>query len=189
MLKKMEEEEEIWKDIPGFENIYMVSSLGRVKSLPRMIFNGHRDFLSKEKIFKFRANRGGYLFVALYKNKQRFDYKIHQLVAMAFLDHKINGNVLVPNHINGIKTDNRACNLEVVSHRENCTTCFRKNKYKFSSIYPGVYWSKSAGKWISQIWDYKNVRHLGTFFSEEDAYSAYKIELSKIESKRNQQNG
>ena len=59
---------EIWKDIPGFEGLYQVSNLGRVKSLPRQIWNGKGYFVSKEKILHPNTLAKGYFQVELKKN-------------------------------------------------------------------------------------------------------------------------
>lgn len=106
---------EIWKPIKGFENEYLVSNLGRVKSLERYDrFNRH----VKEKILVPRPNTNGYLRVQL----RRKDYYIHRLVANAFIDNPNNYNEI--NHISGIKTDNKKSNLEWCNRQYN-------NQYNF----------------------------------------------------------
>ena len=75
---------EIWKDITGYEGLYQVSNLGRVKSLS---YRGSR----REKMLKPLKNREGYLFVILYKNSEVKHFTIHRLVANAFIKNsKIN---------------------------------------------------------------------------------------------------
>ena len=97
---------EIWKDVVGYESLYQVSNLGRVKSLHQ----------KKEKILSPRLCNG-YFLVALCLKNERKDIYIHQLVAMAFLNYIPNEYEKVVNHINDIKTDNRLENLQVVTHR------------------------------------------------------------------------
>lgn len=94
---------EIWKDIEGYEGLYQVSNMGRVKSLSN---NKKR----KEKILKSSKDGGGYLMVGLCKDGKQKCHKIHRLVASAFLDNP--NNLIEVNHINEIKTDNCAENLE-----------------------------------------------------------------------------
>lgn len=108
------EKEEIWKDILGFEGLYQVSNLGRVKSLERIDARGHRV---KEKILKPTINHKGYYKASLYKNSKVKKYSVHRLVYEAF-----NGQIpegLQVNHINEIKTDNRLENLNLMTCKEN----------------------------------------------------------------------
>lgn len=74
---------EVWKDIEGYEGLYQVSNLGRVKSLERIISDGrHR----KERILKPYDDGNGYLRVEL----QSKPFKLHRLVAQAFIPNPDN---------------------------------------------------------------------------------------------------
>lgn len=96
-------ENEIWRDIEGYEGLYQVSNLGRVKSLGN-------DKTKKEKILKFGKNKDGYLFVVLCKEGKRKNYTIHRLVANAFIKNP--SNLTCINHIDEDKTNNLVSNLE-----------------------------------------------------------------------------
>ena len=96
--------EEIWKDIEGFEGLYQVSNLGRVRSL------GH-DAWHKGRVLKQSFDgKGNYLFVGLHKDGKIKQKNVHRLVAETFIPNP--NNLPCVNHINEIKTDNRAINLE-----------------------------------------------------------------------------
>lgn len=158
--------EEIWKDIPNYEDNYQVSNLGNLKSLK----------FGKEKELKSKKDKYGYLAVGLRKNKNQKFFTVHQLVAMAFLNHIPCGHELVVNHINFIKTDNRLCNLELITARENTNL----KHIKSSSDFVGVSWHKVHKKWSSQIISKGKIIYLGLFESEEEASKYYEDALLAI---------
>jgi hypothetical protein len=177
----IDKEKEIWKDVPGYEGYYKVSSLGRVRGLDRVITykSGARKLLKGKMLSPAMSN--GYKQVALRMKGRRKTFKISQLVAMAFLGHKPDGHKLVVDHIDGNRLDDRVENLRIVTNRANASTCFRANNGTFSSEYVGIYWHSNSLKWHSRIY-YDGVRiYLGSFDNETDASDAYQKVLSKIE--------
>jgi len=175
------EEIEIWKDIPDYEGYYQCSTLGYVKSLDRIItrVNGEKQPI-KGRILKISIDRKWYSVVELSKNGCRKTFKIHQLVAITFLGHVLCGMKLIIDHRDGNKAKNWASNLQIVTNRQNSSTCFRKNEKLYSSKYVGVYWSKQFNKWHSRIRIGKKQKHIGYFHSEEEASESYQAALSKI---------
>ena len=110
---------EEWRDVVGYEGLYQVSSEGRVKSLERKVphcSGGER--IKKERILKPGVRSKGYLFVVLCAGGKSRMFSVHRLVCQAFHDNP--ENKLDVNHINENKTDNRACNLEWSTRKENC---------------------------------------------------------------------
>lgn len=111
-------ENEIWKEIPGYEGLYQVSNLGRVRTIERYVTekNG-KTRIKKSIIRKFVVSNSGYAQVTLTCKYKMKLCTVHRLVAITFLE-KVSGKNIV-NHINGIKTDNSLSNLEWCNKSEN----------------------------------------------------------------------
>lgn len=110
---------EIWKDIKGYENLYKVSNLGRIKSISKNTKNQHAY---QEIILKDIYDKDGYCQVNLYKNRKGKTYKVHRLVALAFLGEYYNLEV---NHKDGNKKNNCVNNLEWCSRSENTIHAYK----------------------------------------------------------------
>lgn len=105
-------ENEIWLPVVGYENLYEISNLGRVKSLSKV---GSK----KELIRKTGTDvRNGYVTIILRKNNIPLTKRVHSLVVEAFLKIKTNRKI-VCNHKDGNKQNNKLSNLEVISQKEN----------------------------------------------------------------------
>ena len=167
---------EEFRDIKGYEGIYQVSNLGRVKTLSRDIKcrGGFRTI--KEKILKTTTGKKGYLQISLSKIEcKRKTISIHQLVAIAFLNHVPDGHRVVVDHINNARTDNRVKNLQLITNRENIS-----KEIRGSSKYTGVSRCKKSNKWRADIYFNGKLRYLGCFTNEIDAHHTYQKELKKI---------
>lgn len=113
---------EIWKDIKGYEGLYQVSNLGRVKSVERIIkYNGigkgSGTRLYPSVILRQCLNTVGYYQVSLSINNNRKRFMVHRLVAQAFCNSSVDKYCV--NHIDGNYLNNIADNLEWVSNIEN----------------------------------------------------------------------
>lgn len=115
---------EVWKDIPGYEGAYQVSNTGFVRSLPRNFVNtrGERRSLPG-KILDYRKARHGYAMASLYRQMKFKNFKVHRLVAAAFLENPDDKPEV--NHKNLNKSDNRVENLEWVTPKENIQHAIR----------------------------------------------------------------
>lgn len=130
------------KDIPGWEGLYACTTDGRIWS--------HRSgiFLKPSK------TKNGYLHVTFTRDKSRYDYRVHRLVAITFLENVENKEQV--NHIDGNKLNNCLENLEWCTAEENIEhakkyklfkpTCFNPPKfdgkgpqvaYVFTNVYNG----------------------------------------------------
>lgn len=157
--------EEIWKDIPGYEGWYQVSNLGRIKRLKKIHCSfGQRHIVEREKILNTSRTKKGYLNVVLTndgKNKKTF--RVHRLVAMAFIPNIYNKPEV--DHINRIRNDNRVSNLRWATGKENrmntskCTLLEYKGEIKHLSE-----WCEIKNKKIPTV-----VRRLQNGWSIEDA--------------------
>ena len=111
---------EIWKDINGYEGLYQVSNLGRVRSLNRYVnsaIKNNNKVIRKGKILKFNSNWNNYLQVNLSKCGKEKMFAVHRLVALTFIPNP--NNLSQVNHIDGNKFNNSVNNLEWCTAKEN----------------------------------------------------------------------
>ena len=115
--------EEIWKDIEGYEGIYQVSNLGRLRSLDRYYTKPHprngvqTRYLKKGQIVKTFVGRNGYVGAVLKFERKQKNFMMHRLVAKAFVPGYFDGADV--NHKDCNRQNNRADNLEWMTRRDN----------------------------------------------------------------------
>ena len=119
-------QQERWKDIFGYDGMYQVSDLGRVRSKK----------YGRWKVLKNGTDSSGYLTVSLSKEKKVKCFLVHRLVAQAFIpnDNIFNNQI---NHINEDKTENKVSNLEWCSAQYNTTyndIHYRRKHPKYKQI-------------------------------------------------------
>ena len=121
---------EQWRDIDGYDGMYQVSDLGRVRS----------RYSGEWRVMKVVKSRVGYLQVGLWKDGKKKWFLVHRLVAQAFIENDNIFNTEV-NHINEDKEDNKVRNLEYCDRRYNNTyndiNWRRKNvkRHKLKDLY------------------------------------------------------
>lgn len=108
---------EIWKDIPGYEGCYQVSNLGRVKSLDRIVHRSDGRIQHKREHILKLSEADEYYVISLHKSAQTTYHTVHRLVASAFLDNPEQKQQI--NHIDGDKHNNCISNLEWATSSEN----------------------------------------------------------------------
>lgn len=114
----MDQSNEIWKPVVGYEGIYEVSDQGRVRSLDRIVaHNSGRTQRVYGKAMSVNRNSRGYMNVGLHKNGTLKTGAVHVLVLQAFVGPRPDGQVC--RHLNGNPIDNRLANLAWGTHSEN----------------------------------------------------------------------
>lgn len=169
-------QKEIWKEVPGYKGIYQVSDQGRVRSLDRECWNGRSIYKRKGIVLSQSVSKKGYYTIRLNLKNKAKTFSVHQLVAMAFLNHKPDGNKIVVDHRDNNPLNNNLSNLQLISNRENVSKDL-KNK---TSKYTGVSWCKRDKRWKSAIKIKGKLKHLGSFKCELAAAAAYQKELIKL---------
>lgn len=114
---------EQWKPIEGYEGLYEISNMGNVKSLPKC----RGRYEGGEKILKQHRSEQGYMKVTLCKDSKVKSFRVHRLVAEAFIPNQ--ENKVQINHIDGNKCNNNINNLEWNTGSENIKHAY-DNKLK-----------------------------------------------------------
>lgn len=122
--------QEIWKDIKGYEKLYQISNYGNVRSLTHIRSTGKGKCLQKGKTLKPGIQNVGYKFVVLSKNGITKGYRVHRLVAEAFIPNPNNYKYI--NHKDENKLNNNVNNLEwcTLSYNNAYGTKIERSKKK-----------------------------------------------------------
>ena len=117
-------ENEVWKDVAGYEGYYQVSNKGNVRSVERIV----RGRKYGGRTLRPAHDIGGYLYVVLSKNGVTKNKKVHRLVAEAFIPNP--NNYLEINHKDEDKTNNHVENLEWCTREHNINHGTRTEKVR-----------------------------------------------------------
>ena len=110
--------QELWKEIPGYEGYYEISTLGRIRSIPRYVnTKGNATRLVQGNIKTIHINKYGYNIITLHKERKANTFTVHQLMAITFIPGFVKGTQI--NHIDGNKTNNTLINLEPSNSSHN----------------------------------------------------------------------
>lgn len=123
--------EEDFRDIPGYEGLYQVSNLGRVKGLYKNI------------IKRLKTTKDGYLEVGLSKNGIEKKYRVHRLVAITFIPNP--DNLPEVNHLDENKTNNCVSNLEWCTHKQNINYGTHHDRMVKTQSKPVLQFDKEGG--------------------------------------------
>lgn len=148
---------EVWKNIDGYNGMYQVSNLGRVRS-----FKSNRS--KHGHIMSLTISKRGYVRVTLY-NGGRKHCTVHRLVAKAFIPNLENKSEV--NHIDGDKNNNRVDNLEWSTRSENMThayhTCLHTALYRTIKTKHGTIIRSGAKLHSSDICDIREKYSTGNY--------------------------
>lgn len=169
----MENLQEIWEDIIGYEGLYQISNYGRVKSLYKEWTCCNNAIRKQDEQIKKLHSANGYMKVSLYNNRKVKTYKISILVWEHFGDNDRMGKVI--DHIDGNKLNDRIDNLQLLTSRENVSKGWNSKGRKYPL---GVY--KNNKRFESTIMVDKKSIYLGTFDTPELASNAYQVALRNI---------
>lgn len=166
---------EEFKDIPGYEGLYQISCIGRIKSLERFQKNGSKLQRRPEIILRQVFDGHGYLKVTLSKEGKKKHYKTHLLIGMAFYNYFSDGtSKIVFDHIDNVPTHNYVGNFQPITNRLN------SNKDKVGRLgYRGV--RISHKKFTCTIWWNNRSCNLGSYETPKEAFEARENAFRLIE--------
>lgn len=163
---------EIWKPIPGYENFYQASNLGRIKSLEEKRFmpvnNAYANY--KERIIRQSKTKDGYLKVTLSKKIKKC-FLSHRLVGLTFIDNPQNKAEI--NHIKGVKSDNRCWMLEWCNSNENV-----QHAYDYKLLQPKKGVKNGASKLTEK--EVLEIRKIGSSMYKKDIAKKYNVGSSTV---------
>lgn len=142
---------EVWKDIEGYEGLYQVSNLGRIKRV------------ETDRILKACKDKGGYLRVNLSKNSVTSTNTLHRLVAEAFIPNTDNKPEV--NHIDEDKTNNSINNLEWSTRKYNLNHGTRNKRISKTQSIPIIATNIKTGESTEFYGTNDCARHLGLYSS------------------------
>jgi len=164
--------QEIWKKVVEFGDLYEVSNMGRLRSLDKIIPNKNGAMRPmKGRILKPSIDSKGYLYFKFRKpdeaRNERKNYRVHRLVANAFLGP----SDLPIDHINENRADNRDCNLQYCTIRENTAKCFSKKRNRPMSE-SHVNYNRHSRKWVFSM--KAGTEHIQEVFQTKEKAAEYK---------------
>lgn len=162
-------DEEFWKDIPGYEGLYQISNLGRVKSLDRTkTKQGHEHKVIGRMLKQIERTKGGRMNVRLYKNGKYKHHYVHVLVAHTFI-----GNIegLEVCHLDSNFKNNNLNNLKLDTISEN-----RIDEYRNGNI------NKNRNVTPKDVREIRDLHHNNIYNTIElsELYNTHRVNIGRI---------
>ena len=166
---------EIWKDVVGYEGIYEVSSVGRIRSVDRFVIekSGREKFI--HGVLLRQANNRGYKVVCLFRSSKGRMALVHKILATAFIQNT--SNLPYIDHIDRNRANNTVANLRYTTRGGN-TVNSSKIKYtnkELTSNFKGVSLRKN-GKWNVNVGGV----YRGLFNTEVEAATHYNLVAKQL---------
>lgn len=158
---------EKWRPVVGYEDLYQVSSIGRVRSLAVKVRNKQGLRTHPGRVLAQRKNTAGYWTVDLCSGGKRKHVTVSSLMGAAFLGVPPGGKV---DHRNRDRGDNLLSNLRPATTSQNGANARGRRR---TSEYKGVSWFASREKWRAVICVNRKQHHLGYFTDPTEAAKAY----------------
>jgi hypothetical protein len=159
---------EIWKDIKGYEGLYKISNLGRVKSLKRMrLLNNKNPNVYRpvnERILKPVLDSDGYYHIAIYKNGVQYNFQVHAMVWRTFKNIDYDKIKFKIDHIDNIKINNNIKNLQILSNSRNIGKGYQLKGKKYPT---GI--TKKGKRYVARIMVNRKSIFLGSSVYLKDA--------------------
>ena len=163
-------QDEIWLPTYVFGDVYSVSNYGRVMNN------------STEKVLKPGTDRSGYNYYVLCVAGERKTIKAHRLVALSFIDNPNNKPTI--NHKNGVRTDNRVCNLEWATWKEQKNDPLTKQNMQrvfAETDYQSMGAKRNFGrKPITILWHNGKTENFGSLLAASKALGKSVSKLSEV---------
>lgn len=170
---------EMWRIVSGYEGLYEISNIGRVKSLSRPHkIRGGKFSMRKERILKDGIRNDGYRSLILCKNKVHNRYVTHRLVAIAFIPNP--ENLPEVNHKDGNKLNNLVSNLEWTDKLGNMQHAYETGLIKHDNLLKsGVLASKARQVQVNQYsLDGKFIATFGSLKEASQLTNTNKVSIS-----------